>query len=265
MSKPRKIHVITGGIFHDFNRARLTLLQLMAEDDSLHATCADDFSYVDRLDDHCGIVIYGCDLIPDEAETRALSRFVERGGRLLALHATNAQIRFTDGPAIRASGVDIPGLVRAPGPEVAPEYMALLGSRFQAHLALQDFTVNVVDPDHEMTRGLEDFMVSDEPYVSTILTDVRVLLSARYKGDAPGYELGHFESDEPRPQLYVRNHGRGEVMYFTLGHAFGRYDLAPMIAEVEPVIGPWENEHFLEILRRGLQWLAKGSSSSSGS
>jgi type 1 glutamine amidotransferase len=256
MADLARIHLITGGRFHDFDLARLVLLEIMAEYEFVRATCAGDFRDLGVLDRCKGLVIYTCDKLPSTEETAVLTRFVTGGGRILALHATNAPIEFTDGPVVVASGVHIPGLVKAPSSETAPNYMALLGSRFRAHLAGQEFTVNVQDSDHELTRGLSDFKVTDEPYVSEILSNVRVLLSARYKGDAPGYELGRWEDDAPRPQLYLRELGLGSVAYLTLGHSCGRYDLIPMVQETQPVRGPWDNPTFRELLRRAVAWMA---------
>lgn len=261
MHNVNRIHLICGGRFHDFDLARLTLLKIMAEQESVRCTCANHFRDVDRLDGVNGIILYNCDLLPDESQTTALDAFVNRGGRIFALHATNAPIEFTDGPSIVASGVHIPGLVKVPTAEISPRYMSLLGSRFVAHLASQAFTVNVVDADHELTRGLNDFAVTDEPYVSEMLSDVRVLLSARYKGDAPGYVKAKFADDPPRPQLYVKDHGRGSVAYLTLGHSCGRFDLRPMVEEVAPVRGPWDDPNYQELLRRGICWIGKAAES----
>jgi hypothetical protein len=252
-----RIHVITGGRYHNFDLARLTLLRIMAEDDAVRATCAGDFDDVGTLDDHVGVVLYTCDLMPTDEQAERLEAFVARGGRLFALHATNAPIDFTDGPAVEADGIRIPGLVKPPADDVAPVFMKLLGSRFRAHLAYQPFTVNVVNHHHEITRGLADFEIADEPYIATMLDDsAEVLLTARYKGDAPGYVLGHWPDDPPRPQLYVKRHGSGAVLYTTLGHACGRFDLRPMVEETAAVEGPWENPTFLEIVRRGVRWIA---------
>lgn len=258
MSSARKLHVITGGKYHDFNLARLKLLTLMAEDDRIRATCAESYSGVDRVADFHGIVLYTCDLMPTDAEAAALEAFVSGGGRLLALHATSAPIEFTDGPVIDNGRVRIPGLVKEPLATTAPIFMNLLGSRFRSHLAYQPIEVNVADPDHELTRGIVDFVVEDEPYVAAMLTtQVRVLLTARYKGDAPGYELSRFDDDPPRPQLYVKPHGKGGVVYCTLGHACGRFDMQPLMEETTAVVGPWSSPAYQEILRRGIRWLTQ--------
>ncbi len=257
--KPKRVHLITGGKFHEFDYARLNLLQIMAEDDGIRASCAQDFSRIEKLRQEGvdGILLYTCDLIPDEHQTRALSDFIAAGGRLFAIHAVNVPIHFTDGPAIVASGVRIPGLVKAPTPDIAPEFMALLGNRFQAHLPAQTLEIKIEDQDHPLTRGLSDFTLVDEPYMFTPLGDIRVLMSARYKGEAVGYELGQWDDDPPRPQLYTRDHGKGAVLYTSLGHCCGRFDMQPFMDEAPVSKGPWEDPAFREILRRGIQWVTR--------
>lgn len=251
----RRIHLITGGKYHDFDLARLTLLQLMAQDERVRASCADDFSGLERLEECCGLILYTCDLLPSEAEAEAMDSFVRRGGRLLALHAVNAHLEFTDGPEIVTSGVRIPGLVKSTSEQVAPQFMALLGSRFVTHLAAQEIHVCVEDHDHPLTRGLSDFVITDEPYVATPIGDIRTLLSARYKGPTPGYVTAFVEDDPPRPQLYVKDHGAGSVLYSPLGHACGKYDMVPLMDEAPKVIGPWADPNYLTILGRSIAWL----------
>jgi hypothetical protein len=258
MSGVRRIHVITGGRYHDFDLARLNLLQIMGRDDRIRASCSVDFARLGGLEGYAGVVLYTCDLMPSDEEAAQLEAFVAGGGRLFALHATNAPIDFTDGPEFVADGIRIPGLVKPPAEDIAPLFMNLLGSRFRAHLAYQSFQVNVVDQQHEITKGLVDFEVNDEPYIAAMLTDeAEILLTARYKGDAPGYVLGKWEDDSPRPQLYVKQHGAGAVLYTTLGHACGRFDMQPLVQETRPLVGPWEEPTFLEIVRRGVRWVAQ--------
>jgi uncharacterized protein len=253
----RRIHIVTGGKYHDFDLARLTLLKLMAEDERVRASCAEDFSGLERLDECCGIILYTCDLMPSDAEADELDAFVRGGGRLLALHAVNAHLEFTDGPEIVTSGVRIPGLVKSTSEGVAPKFMALLGSRFVTHLASQEIHVCVEDHDHPVTRGLSDFVITDEPYVATPIGEIRTLLTARYKGPTPGYVTEFITDDAPRPQLYVKDHGAGAVLYSPLGHACGKYDMVPLMDEAPKVIGPWEDANFLTILRRSIAWMCE--------
>lgn len=255
MSEPVRIHLITGGKYHDFDLARLVLLNLMAQDERIRVRCGDDFRDVGDLAGFAAVVLYTCDLMPSEAEAQALADFVAAGGKLFALHGANAGLEFTDGPEIVASGVRIPGLVKPTAETVAPAFMELLGSRFVAHLAGQPMHIHVEDADHPITAGLADFTVTDEPYIAEPLGEYRTLLTARYKGEAPGYLLGRWDDDPPRPQLYIRAHGRGEVAYSPLGHACGRYDARPLMDEAPIARGPWDEAPFQELLRRCIAWL----------
>lgn len=258
MTTPARIHIVTGGRFHDFDLARLTLLTLIAEDDRIRTTCAQDFAGVGALEDHAGVILYTCDLMPGDAEAEALDAFVRGGGRLFALHAANAGLEFTDGPELVTSGVRIPGLVKPTAETVAPLFMDLLGSRFQAHLAAQTMHFHIEDHDHPVTAGLDDFTLVDEPYMATPLGTYRTLISARYKGEAPGYVLSDWPDDPPRPQLYVKAHGAGGVLYSPLGHACGRFDMQPLMDEAPVVRGPWDAPAFQELLRRGIRWIVEG-------
>jgi len=253
----KRIHIVTGGKYHDFDLARLRLLEVTSEDDRIRASCAMDYKGLSALDECTALILYTCDLMPSDEEAAMMDAFVRRGGRIMALHAVNAHLEFTDGPEIFTSGVCIPGLVKSTAEHVSPLFMNLLGSRFITHLAAQEIHVHVEDADHQVTRGLSDFKLVDEPYVATPLGDFKVLLSARYKGLTPGYETVEITDDPPRPQLYVKDHGQGAVLYSPLGHACGKYDMRPLMDEAPAVRGPWDDAHYLEIVRRGIAWLAE--------
>lgn len=257
MSNVKRMHIVTGGKFHDFDLARLKLLQLMAQDERIRASCAMDYTGLSVLGECAGLVLYTCDMMPSEAEADEIDAFVRKGGRVLALHAVNAHLEFTDGPEIVTSGVRIPGLVKSTADHVAPRFMDLLGSRFVTHLSAQEIHVHVEDTDHPITCGMKDFTLVDEPYVATPIGELKVLLSARYKGPTPGYETVEITDDPPRPQLYVKDHGRGGVLYSPLGHACGKYDMRPLMDEAPVVRGPWDDANYLEIVRRGIVWLTQ--------
>ena len=43
MTGPVRIHLVTGGKYHDFDLARLVLLNLMAQDERIRVRCGNDF------------------------------------------------------------------------------------------------------------------------------------------------------------------------------------------------------------------------------
>ena len=58
--------------------------------------------------------------------------------------------------------------------------------------------------------------------------------------------------------MYLKKHGDGEVLYLTLGHARGRYDMRPLMQEYSQVErGSWKLPAFLELLRRAIRWAAR--------
>src|SRR5512141_2960604 len=88
------VHLIAAGKYHDIDFARLELLKLLAEKPELRTSVAMDYSNTDRLADCALLITYTCDLLPTPEEVRALTTFLERGGRWLALHGTNSVLRF---------------------------------------------------------------------------------------------------------------------------------------------------------------------------
>ena len=255
MSDVKRIHIVTGGKFHDFDLARLKLLEIMAGDERIRASCAMTFDGLDVLDECCGLVLYTCDMMPTDAQAEAMDGFVRGGGRMMGLHAINAHLEFTDGPEIVTSGVRIPGLVKPTAEHISPLFMNLVGSRFVTHLLAQEMHIHVEDAEHPVTKGMKDFTIVDEPYVATPLGELRTLLSARYKGETPGYVTGEITDDPPRPQLYVKDHGKGAVLYSPLGHACGKYDMRPLMDEAPVVRGPWDDPNYLQVLTRSIAWL----------
>jgi len=72
-----------------------------------------------------------------------------------------------------------------------------------------------------------------------------------------GFAERDWSTDEPRPVMYLKQVGAGEVLYFTLGHARGHYDMRPLMDEYATVErGSWPVPAFTELLRRSLRWAA---------
>ncbi len=92
----------------------------------------------------------------------------------------------------------------------------------------EDLNVTVVDKDHPITKGLDDFKIHDETYGNYYTSpDVKVLL----------------KTDHPKndPELaWVLNYGKSRVFYFMLGHDSTAY----------------ANANFAKIIRQGIQWTA---------
>lgn len=235
------VHLIAAGKYHDIDFARLELLKLLAETPELRTSVAMDYSNIDRLAQCALLITYTCDLMPNAAEVDALTAFLERGGRWLALHGTNSILRF-----------DQAGKVATP--DEAPALMEILGTRFIGHPPIGPFKVRVTK-DHALTQGLRDFATTDELYLCDVTAPIEVLLHSRFEGgECPDFADAVFAPQDV-PILYLRELGAGAVLYCSLGHCRGHYDLRP-IANFwpHPQRCSWDYPVFREILRRGIRW-----------
>ena len=249
----KRLHLVCGAPTHDTNFVRLRLLEELAGDDSLWVSVSEDFSALDRIAQADALVVYTCNVSPDDAQIDTLEAFLERGGRMFAMHASNALIRFTDGPPIVAQGIDIPGQVDTT--DTNPRFTNLLGSRFLAHLLLQQMSVEVTEPDDPLVASIDPFTVEDEPYILELTGPARVLLGSRFSGSNPGYVLSDWPDPVLHPQMYLREHGAGAVLYLALGHSSGKYDFRPLMDEGPVTRGPWDSPPFREIVSRALRWV----------
>ena len=234
-------HFVAAGKYHDVDFARLELLKLLAEHPEIRTTVANDYSDVARIAQCRFLVTYTCDLMPTPGEAAAIRTFLEGGGRWLALHGTNSILRFTD------AGVD--------SPEERPDVMEMLGSQFKAHPPIgAPFRVTVNNRDHPLTRGIDDFDVIDELYLMKTLAPLEVLMQTNFTGEATGFIDAQWD-DPAVPVLYLRQLGAGSVLYNTLGHCRGHYDLTELMPFWEhPERCAWNYPVYHEMLRRGIRW-----------
>jgi type 1 glutamine amidotransferase len=108
---------------------------------------------------------------------------VTRGGAFLNLH--NAM-----------------GLYPAGGP-----YLDLVGGRYVGHGPLERFSVEVVDPDHPVTRGVTGFFTADEQH-TPVYDAARIHLLLRNRSDDGTIGAAG----------WVREPGRGRVCHLANGH-----------------------------------------------
>ncbi len=241
MSEPINAYLVANARFHDTDFARLSLLQLLAEIPEIRTRVSDSFSDTKAIGDSNFLLTYTCDLRPDEVEERALRDFVSSGKRWIALHGTNAFLDFT------------PKGLQCPRSHAI--FMETLGSRFISHPPSQPYQVTISDPGHPLVAGLETFEASDEIYLCEYYGEVKPLLETRFTGTfQSGYVENEWLDDDPRLVAYTHPVGAGEVLYITLGHCCGKYDMQPIQEAAEVVRGSWENPTFMELLRRALRW-----------
>jgi type 1 glutamine amidotransferase len=154
-------------------------------------------------------------------------------------------------------------------PRTTPKFMAMLGSQFLAHPPIKPYRVEISDAAHPLVAGLEAFESDDELYLCEYHGANQALLHTHYRGEAPGFVARFWpggaaslqEADQTLSDrqlvMYLHPHGSGEVLFCTLGHCRGKYDMRPMMEEYPAVErGSWKLPVYHELLRRGIRWAA---------
>lgn len=171
------------------------------------------------LDDYDVLVDYLTDSTLTSDQRNALISFVSDGGGYLGIHCAADITSTHDG----SGGIDHRD-------EPFPELRELLGGHFIGHPEQSTFGVDIVDADHPVTVGVEDFDVFDEPYtVDYDENEIRVLA-----------RMDHPDLDD-FPVAWVRTHGDGNVCYASLGHTAEAFD----------------DEQYRRLLRNAVRWASE--------
>jgi hypothetical protein len=267
--KPTRVHLITGGFppgspaGHDMDYARLRLLQLLHEQPHVRATVANDFTDLAQwLPDSQLLITYVAGPHPNDEQNQILRRWLEAGGRWLALHGTSG------GKAMRV------GEAGSARQMVKTSHHDTLGSFFLNHPPLRKFQVQVADREHVVTRDLPvSFEVVDELYLIELQepSTSQVLLTTELEKDPspPGFGFTYdhdtalLPDGKTRVLGYSRALGQGGVVYIALGHCHSPtdnrqrvVDASVQTAEGAPRLfrGSWETEPFERLLRNGITW-----------
>ena len=236
------VYLVAGGKYHNIDYARLEILKLLAEQPRIKVQVGADYSDIDAICEADFIITYTCDVMPTPAETQRLCDAMRAGKKWFALHGTNSILRFLEDGRVNS-------------PRENDQFMELLGSQFLSHPPIMPYDVEVTDPDHPLVKDIPTFTVDDELYLSALHGEHKMLLHTRWTGTTENFVDADWNEDEPRPCMYLHPYGDGEVLYLTLGHCRGKYDMQPMIEEYpEPEFGAWKTDEYYELLRRGIRW-----------
>ena len=241
IQKKIKVAFVASGKWHDIDFARLELLKLLAEDERVRVRVFEDYANLPALREADFLISYTCDVTPSLEQQEALRAYVEGGGRWFALHGTNSILRFlSDG--------------KVDSPRWAPHFMRTLGSMFIAHPPIAPYRVTVADPGHPLVEGIKPFETSDELYLMETYGARHVLLETEFGGDATGFVEDKWAKAK-HPVFYLHPQGKGCVLYLTLGHCRGHYDMQPML-DYYPTVErcAWDLPVFYDLLRRGIAW-----------
>lgn len=240
---------VVGGAWHDFDFARLEILKLLAEDDRIRTRVFEDYDSAGPALEKADFLISYTSNVTASVETQiALRAFVDGGKRWYALHGTNSVLRF-----MSPEGADY-GELLVDSPRWMPLFMETVGSQFIAHPPIAPFRVEVTAPDNPMVEGIEPFETTDELYLMETHGDLDVMLHCEFEGEAPGFVEKDWAKAQ-HPVFYKKASGDGCVLYLTLGHVRGHYDMEGITdyyPEVERCV--WDMPAYYTLLRRGIDW-----------
>lgn len=118
-------------------------------------------------------------------------------------------------------------------------YQWMTGGQWVAHPGnIIDYTVNITDHEHEITRGLSDFQMHSEQYYMHTDPGNQVLATTTFDGTHEGAD---WVAGTVMPVVWLRRWGQGRVFYSSLGHQNVDFEVFEAA----------------EIVRRGLLWASR--------
>ena len=121
---------------------------------------------------------------------KAVRQFVEAGGAALFLHNTT-NVSLAD-----------------------PDFRHVLGGAYTGHPPIRTFKVKVTNPEHPITQGVRDFVVTDEQHYMSYDKDPKFLFLQTVNEDGLTYES--YGATAPGGWSY--DYGKGRVCYMSPGH-----------------------------------------------
>ncbi len=151
----------------------------------------------------------------NECTPRDFEQYVRQGGGFLAVHA-----------GCSFSEKHMQENCLAP----CREYIDFVGCRFVTHPPRCPVTYRVVDREHPVTAGVEDFCERDEHYqIDLTAADARILMESSSQSAAA------------MPAAYVREMGRGRLCALIPGH----------------IRAVWQHPAFQKLMTNAIHWCMK--------
>lgn len=146
---------------------------------------------------------------------KAVRQFVEAGGAALFLHNTT-HVGLTN-----------------------PDFRHVLGGSYTGHPPIRTFKVKVTNPDHPITKGVKDFIVTDEQHYMDYDKDPKFLFLQTVNED--GLVYGKYGATAPGGWSY--DYGKGRVCYMSVGH---------MLSDL------W-NPEYIKLQQNAIRWIMRQS------
>jgi hypothetical protein len=146
------------------------------------------------------------------SQGKAVRQFVESGGSALFLHNTT-HVGLTD-----------------------PDFRHVLGAAYTGHPPIRTFKVKVTNPDHPITQGITDFVVTDEQHYMTYDKDPKFQFLQTVNEDGLIYQ-----GSATAPGGWSYDYGKGRVCYLSPGH---------MLSDL------W-HPHYVKLQQNAVRWIMR--------
>jgi uncharacterized protein len=199
----RVLFVLLGSGPHDITKTAPLLQEAMKKDGGFAVTMLEppagqptNAEHLAKLadlkpGDYDAVVFYtGGGMLSSEQEM-ALTRYVESGGGLVAIHSAAGSFRNSE------------------------VWKRLVGGRFAGH-APGTFSLNMIvsDPTHPAVKGLKEFTVTDEEYTHDFAPGVERHVIVKFK-ERPANTV---EKNGNMDAVWTQQPGKGRIFYTCLGH-----------------------------------------------
>ncbi len=199
--------ILTGHQYpgHVWQQTTPALVEALTRDPRIVVDISEDVEDLatDKIDDHDLLVLNYCNWKSHGLSDAAKAGFVDYlagGGGLIIVHFANGAFHFSLPEA---------------GDSDWPEYRNICRRVWDhtegksGHDAYGPFVVDMADPQHPITAGMQPFQTKDELYF-------------RQQGEQPIHVVAHARSGvtgEFEPMAFVYEYGKGRVFQTVLGHA----------------------------------------------
>lgn len=206
-SAKTRVFMLQGG-GHDWKNHLPILGEILTKTGDFDVTISDDMDQLkaENIKKYHVVLFYGSGQnFKTSEQEKGLCDFVRAGGGFAGIHSATDSFKKSDA------------------------YWEMVGGRFAGHGGGK-FTVRIEDKNHPITKGLEDFEITDETY------------RHKYHPKAKMHSLIRIDRGKEQQSMgWVRDYGKGRMFYTALGH--GR--------------PAWTNPHFQRLVVRGIYWAAK--------
>ena len=152
-----------------------------------------------------------------DAQGKAIKKFVREGGSLCAFHNNS-----------HCSNMNM-------------DYRDVEGAIYTGHPSIRPFKVKIVNHDHPLTKGVNDFIVTDEQHYVTYDKDPGNVLARSVNEDGLDYTDLTGRKSNTSESVWAYDYGKGRVCFMAPGH---------MISAL------W-NPEYKKMQKNAVKWLLK--------